>query len=171
MSLRSKIVLILVTVVVAYTAVDNGTLRIFADKLRQGPAPVIYWGRSVGAPVAAYAASKTPPDAVILETPFPDIRTVLRTNPVLWALSWFSSYRFPTSRHLQTYRGPLLVVHGERDSIVPFGAGKSVFDRAPTPRKTFLTISTADHNDLDVVNPALYWRGIDDFVAAVASAR
>src|SRR5262245_33711551 len=31
MSLRSKIVLILVTVVVGYSAVDNGTLRIFAD--------------------------------------------------------------------------------------------------------------------------------------------
>ena len=149
----------------------DAVLRIQAEKLRKGRAPVIYWGRSVGAPIAAYAASKAAPDAVILETPFPDIRTVLRTNPVLWVLSWFSSYRFPTTKHLQTYRGPLLVVHGDRDSIVSFGVGKQVFDRAPTARKTFVTIPAADHNDLHVVNPELYWRSIDGFVATLASAR
>jgi uncharacterized protein len=146
-------------------------LRIYAEKLRKGSAPVIYWGRSVGAPVAAYAASKSAPDAIVLETPFPDIRTVLRDNPVLWVLSWFSSYRFPTTKHLQSYRGPLLVVHGASDSIVSFSAGKKVFDRAPTARKTFVTIPSADHNDLHVVNPKLYWRSIDDFVAALAPAR
>jgi uncharacterized protein len=149
----------------------DATLRLFAEKLRKPDAPVIYWGRSVGAPIAAYAASKTPPDGVLLETPFPDIRTVLRSNPVLWVLSWFSSYRFPTSKHLDTYRGPLLVVHGDRDSIVPFSAGKKVFERARSERKSFVTIPSADHNDLHVVDPRAYWRSIDEFVATLAPVR
>jgi hypothetical protein len=149
----------------------DASVRVFAEQLRKGTAPVIYWGRSIGAPVAAYAASKAPPDALVLETPFPDIRNALRTNPVLWVLSWFSSYRFPTSKHLERYRGPLLIVHGEADSIVPFSAGRRVFERARTEQKTFVTIANAGHNDLHVVNPQLYWRGVDDFVAKLAPAR
>ena len=145
----------------------DASVRVFSETLRRSGAPVIYWGRSIGSPVAAYAASKSPPDALVLESPFPDIRSLLRTNPVLWVLSFLSSYRFPTSRFLQAYNGPLLIVHGDADSIIPFSAGRRVFERAASPRKRFMTITAADHNDLHVVNPASYWRGIDEFVAGL----
>jgi hypothetical protein len=149
----------------------DAAVRLFAERLRTPGAPVIYWGRSIGSAVAAYAASKAPPDALVLESPFPDLRTILRTNPVLWVLSWLSSYRFSTSRYLAGYQAPLLVVHGDADTIIPFSAGRKVFERAPTTRKSFLSISGADHNDLHVVNPSQYWRGIDQFVAAVLLGR
>lgn len=149
----------------------DATVRLFGETLRRPDTPSIYWGRSIGSAVAAYAASKTPPDALVLESPFPDIRTILRTNPVLWILGWFSSYRFPTSKHLARYHGSLLVVHGDADSIIPYSAGRRVFDRAPGARKSFLAIAGADHNDLHVVNPAFYWRGIDEFVGTLAPAR
>ena len=107
----------------------------------------------------------------MLESPFPDIRTILRTNPVLWALSFLSSYRFPTSRYLQRYQGPLLVVHGDADSIIPFSAGRRVYERAPSARKSFLVVKNGDHNDLHVVNPTAYWRGIDEFVDSLPRGR
>jgi uncharacterized protein len=131
--------------------------------------PVIYWGRSIGCPVAASAISVQQPDAVVLDSPMPDVRSVLRNNPVLWVLSFLSSYRFPTSRFLANYRGPLLVIHGDADSIVPFGAGRTVFDAAPSSQKTFVTMPGADHNDLDAVDPRAYWAAIDAFTAALRS--
>ena len=139
----------------------------FARRFRRGSAPVIYWGRSIGCPVAASSISTARPDALVLESPMPHVRAVLRTNPIMWALSFLSSYRFPTSRFLQGYDGPLLVIHGEVDSIVPLSAGQQVFENARTSRKTFVSIPGADHNDLHVVNSAAYWRAIDEFVAGV----
>ena len=146
----------------------DASVRVFNEQLREQAAPVIYWGRSIGAPVAAHAATVRMPDALVLETPMPDVRSVLRTNPVLWALSFLSSYQLPTVRLLAQYQGPLLVVHGDADSIVPFGAGKRVYDLAPTTQKTFVSIAGADHNDLHVVNPDLYWASIDRFVMSLS---
>lgn len=145
----------------------DATLRLFAERLHQKGVPVVYWGRSIGAPVAAYAASRAAPDAVILESPFPDIRALLAGNPVMRFLSLLSSYRFPTSRFLQQYDGPLLVIHGDADTMIPFSAGRQVFDQARGARKTLAVIPGAGHNDLHAVNPSLYWKAIDGFVDAV----
>ena len=82
----------------------------------------------------------------------------------------FSSYRFPTSRFIERYERPLLVIHGDADSIIPYTAGKRVFDRAPAGRKTLVTIPRADHNDLHVVNPAMYWQAIGEFVGSLPDA-
>ena len=146
----------------------EATVRIFDGQLKERNTPTIYWGRSIGAPVAAYAASVSAPDALVLETPMPDIRSVLRTNPILWMLSFLSSYKFPTSRLLAPYRGPLLVIHGDADVIVPFGAGRRVFEKAQTSQKTFVVIREADHNDLHLVDPPLYWKAIDHFTMGLA---
>jgi hypothetical protein len=145
----------------------EASLVIFRERLRRRDVPVLYWGRSIGAPIAAHAANVAAPDGLVLETPMPDVRTVLRSNPVMWLLSFLSSYRLPTSRLLEEYRGPLLVVHGDRDSIVPFSAGRQVFERAPTPQKTFVVIPGADHNDLHVVASERYWRSIDVFISSL----
>ena len=94
---------------------------------------------------------------------------MLRANPILWLLSFLSSYRFAASALLERLDVPLLVVHGDRDEIVPFAAGRAVYERAPASRKTFLAIPGASHNDLHVVNPQQYWHSLDQFLASLAS--
>ena len=147
------------------------TVRQFASRLQRPGSPVIYWGRSIGSPVAASAISLLRPSAVVLESPMPDVRSLLRTNPVLWLLSFLSSYRFPTSRFLAGYDGPLLVIHGDADSIVPFAAGQRVFRDATSARRVFVTIPGADHNDLHITRPDVYWPAIDEFVAGLQAPR
>jgi fermentation-respiration switch protein FrsA (DUF1100 family) len=147
----------------------EAAIQLFANRLRKPGSPVVYWGRSIGTPVAAHAAARLAPDAVILESPMPDVRSLLRTNPVLWLFSFFSSYRFPTARLVTRYSGPLLVIHGDADSIVPYSAGRRVFEAAATNRKAFVTIAGADHNDLHLVNPRQYWDAIQTFLSGVAS--
>jgi fermentation-respiration switch protein FrsA (DUF1100 family) len=71
---------------------------------------------------------------------------------------------------LERYDGPLLVIHGDADSIIPFRAGRRVFERARGTRKTFTVIRGADHNDLHIVNPETYWKAIDDFIASLRSS-
>lgn len=145
----------------------EASVRMFGDRLKKPEVPVLYWGRSIGCPVAAYAASRSAPEGLVLESPMPNVRSLLRTNPVMWLLSFLSSYRFPTSTFLQRTTAPLLVIHGDADGIVPFGAGRRVFADARTAAKTFVAIPGADHNDLHLVDAATYWRAIDTFVASL----
>ena len=138
----------------------------FMAQLRKAGLPTVYWGRSLGCAVASYAATQTAPDGLILESPFPDVKSLFAGNPVMRLLSVFSSYTFPTSRHLAKYSGPLLVVHGDADSIVPFTAGQKAFDRASSSTKTFAVLRGADHNDVHASHPA-YWSAANGFVASL----
>ena len=142
----------------------DAAVALFNQRLRRPGIPVIQWGRSIGSVAAAHAASRFAPDAVVLESPFPDTAAILAGNPVLMFLSLVSTYRFPVSQLLDAYDGPLLVIHGDRDTIIPFRAGQEVFNRARGNRKILAVIPGADHNDLHVTNPALYWKAIDGFV-------
>ena len=147
----------------------DAAVAYFSQRLRKTGSPTIYWGRSLGCAVASYTAAKQPPDGLVLESPFPDVAFLFAKNPVMRFLSVFSTYRFATSKHLEQYAGPLLVVHGDRDSIIPFAAGQRVFERAPTRTKTFATLEGADHNDVYAGHPQ-YAGIIDRFVSTIPSA-
>jgi hypothetical protein len=137
--------------------------------LRRDRTPTIYWGRSLGSVVASYAAAKSPPDALILESAFPDARFLFAGNPLMLGLSLLSTYRFPTTKHLESYRGPLLVVHGDADTLIPFPAGQRVFERAATPQKVFLTLKGVTHNENYASHPE-YWTALDRFLEAASKA-
>ncbi|MBA3641962.1 MAG: alpha/beta hydrolase [Acidobacteria bacterium] len=140
----------------------------FNQHLRRPGAPTVYWGRSLGCAVASYAARQVPPEGLILESPFPDVRSLFSGNPIMLGLSFFSSYTFSTSAHLEAYRSPLLVIHGDADSIIPFRAGQQVFGRARTATKSFAVLKGANHNDVHTGHPA-YWPSIDPFISGLAA--
>jgi fermentation-respiration switch protein FrsA (DUF1100 family) len=48
---------------------------------------------------------------------------------------------------IANYKGPLLQMHGEADTIVPFKFGHRLFDAANEP-KQLLVFPQHDHNDL-----------------------
>lgn len=132
-----------------------------------GNMPVLYWGRSLGATMAAYAATRRSPDGLILESGFPDARALLRRSPPLAFLSLFSSYRFPTAGWLNGVRSPVLVMHGDDDHVIPFGAGRALFDKISGP-KQFVAIKGGDHNDAAPPDPTAYWAAVGAFIASLA---
>lgn len=145
-----------------YRDVDAALAWIDQGGLAAG-APVVFWGRSLGATMAAYAASRRAPDGVILEAGFYDMRALLAGAPPMWALSWLSSYRFPTAEWMRGVDRPSLVLHGDQDSVVPFRAGRRLFD-ALGPPKRFVTIEGGDHNDAEPAQPDVYWGAVDAFL-------
>lgn len=131
----------------------------YAQEHRTPGQPLVYWGRSLGGSIAAYATRVVPPDALILESTFPDKAAVIRNNPVLRALNVLASYRFPTLEWLRDFDKPVLVMHGDRDSIVPFAIGQELFEGLNEP-KTFAAIRGADHNDAFEVTDRAYWEPV-----------
>jgi fermentation-respiration switch protein FrsA (DUF1100 family) len=133
--------------------------------------PVVYWGRSLGVSMAAYAATVRKPDALILESGFPDARSLLRGSP-LSLLALVSSYRFPSVEFLGRLRAPVpvLVLHGDSDRVIPIAQGRALFDAIATPTKRFVVLRGGDHNDAVPSEPGRYWGTVEEFVASLASS-
>ena len=136
---------------------------------RQPDVPLIYWGRSLGTVPAAYAASRKPPNGIVLEAGFPSMRSVLETNPIMWTLSWGSSYRLPTAEWMAGVRQPTLVLHGDRDSVIPYRLGTRLYDTLKGPKR-FVTIAGGDHNEPVPADAAAYWKEILAFVASLSAS-
>jgi fermentation-respiration switch protein FrsA (DUF1100 family) len=128
--------------------------------------PLVYWGRSLGATMAAYAATVRRPAGLILEAGFPDVRALLRGSGPMAVLALLSSYRFPTSSFASKAAVPTLVMHGDRDTVVPFRNGSELYERLPGPKR-FVTIPGRDHNDVAPVDLETYWEPVAQFVAGL----
>ena len=127
---------------------------------------VVYWGRSLGCTMAAYAATIRAPAGLILESGFPSVRSLVRPTPILAVLARFSSYRFPCSEFLRQVNAPALVMHGDEDHVGPIARGRELFDGIAGPKR-FVTIRGGDHNDLPPDAPHAYWRAVDEFIAGL----
>ena len=84
----------------------------------------------------------------------------------LLILSLFSTYRFPTAEFTNRANRPVLVMHGNRDSVIPFALGQELFDKLSVP-KQFFVIEGGDHNDGVPREVEAYWTAIDRFVASL----
>jgi fermentation-respiration switch protein FrsA (DUF1100 family) len=124
--------------------------------------PTIYWGRSLGTAMAAYAGTVQPPDGIILESGFVNARAAVRSSPILVVLSFFSSYRFPTAEFVNRTNRPVLVMHGTRDSVIPFTLGHELFETLTVP-KQFSVIEGGDHNDDVPRDAGAYWSAVSRF--------
>lgn len=144
-----------------YRDVDAVLARVWAGD--HGQQPVIYWGRSLGTTMAAYAATRRAPSGLVLEAGFPDARSLTRSSPPLALLGLFSSYRFPTAAYIRQVTVPTLVMHGDVDTIIPYGLGRALFEAVRGP-KQFVTIRGGDHNDATPADQTTYWNAVETFV-------
>ncbi|HUE88070.1 MAG TPA: alpha/beta hydrolase [Vicinamibacterales bacterium] len=148
-----------------YRDVD-ATIAYVDAELRRGDLPLIYWGRSLGTAMAGYAATRGRPDAIVLEAGFPSVRSLFDRNPVMLVLSAFSTYRFATAEWMAGVTTPTLVIHGDRDSVIPYRLGQRLYETLPGPKR-FVTIPGGDHNDPAPADAPLYWGAVREFIASL----
>ncbi len=110
-----------------------------------------YYGESLGTGIAvrmaAEGAAKAAVGAVILEAPYTVIADVAAEHYPFVPARRMMHDRFDAQSHIATIGAPLLVVHGERDHVIPTHFGKSLFAAASEPKAAHW-IETAGHNDL-----------------------
>ena len=143
----------------------------FWKKIHRRHRKVIYWGRSLGGPIAAFASTIKQPHGLILESSFPSLKSLLNHYPILKFLNFFSSYRFPTAKWLNSVNCPVLVLHGDQDRIVPLVQGQLLFQQISGKDKYIHLIRGADHNNTHKVTPQLYWERINQFTASLKNGK
>ena len=126
---------------------------------------MIYFGRSLGAGVALQLSLEEPPAGLVLESPFTSIKAMGQHHyPLLWLLAgWALNVRYDNLTKIAQLKAPLLILHGERDQIVPLLMGQELFELARQP-KYFYSIPRAGHNDTYDVGGRGYWQQWRTFV-------
>jgi fermentation-respiration switch protein FrsA (DUF1100 family) len=107
---------------------------------------VIYVGESLGGAVAVSLAVETPPRGLVLLSTFTSVRAMGREHYPIIPTSLVPD-AYPSLRWIRELQCPLLVMHGDRDEIVPVEQGRALFEAAPGPKRLHL-FAGAGHNDL-----------------------
>nr|XP_054323838.1 lysophosphatidylserine lipase ABHD12 isoform X2 [Pongo pygmaeus] len=145
-------------------------------KARSGDNPVYIWGHSLGTGVATNLVRRlcereTPPDALILESPFTNIREEAKSHPfsVIYryfpGFDWFfldpitsSGIKFANDENVKHISCPLLILHAEDDPVVPFQLGRKLYSIAAPARsfRDFKVQFVPFHSDLGYRHKYIY---------------
>lgn len=99
------------------------------------PRRIVVVGESLGTGVAVQLAARRPVAAVALEAPFASAADIAAS--IYWWLpvSLLMKDTFHSRDHIARVTAPLLVQHGDADTIIPVAQGKALFDLANEPKE------------------------------------
>ncbi len=142
-------------------------LAMYDEAARRGFTPdrIVLFGRSLGAAVAVEIARQRPYAALILETPFLSVPAMARVHYPLVPAVLIRS-RFDLEAKIASVEGPTLVLHGDRDEIVPLAQAQRIFELARPPKR-FVLIRGAGHNDTYLVGGEEYFREWKEFLGGI----
>ena len=128
---------------------------------------LVYFGRSLGGAVAVEMATRHQPKALILESPFTSVGAMARrTHPLLSSFLPVGAVvrsKFDSLSKIGSVQSPVMVMHGDRDEIVPLDMGRQLFDAANEPKR-FYTIENAGHNDTYLAGGNAYFDALASFL-------
>lgn len=136
--------------------------RYLVEQRRVAPERRVYFGRSLGAAVAAWLATQHPPRALIVESAFTSVPDFGAEVYPWLPVRWLARLRYPTQEYLRSVQAPVLVVHSRADEIVPFRHGEALYRAANEPKE--LLEIRGGHNDGFLVSGKRYTEGIDAFL-------
>lgn len=118
-----------------------------AAAARYGAERLVGYGESLGTGVITQLAARKPFKAIVLEAPFlSTVSLAKRLFPWL-PVSLLMRDQFRSDLAIGKINSPLLVVHGDRDEVIPFEQGRALYAVAAEP-KEFFAIEGGRHNDL-----------------------
>lgn len=127
--------------------------------LYAGKTRVIY-GRSLGTGLAAALAAEVQPELTVLVSPYRSM-AALAAEKYPWVPSAVLRYPLRTDLALPRVKGPVLLAHGERDTLIPPMHSEAL--RALAPQAELLLVPQAAHNDIHDFTP--YLDGLSAFLA------
>ena len=112
------------------------------------PARIIVYGRSLGGPVAAWAARQNTPGMLVLDSTFTALTDLIRERLTWITALLFAGYPYPTKEHLEFVACPVLVIHSPGDDVIPYAHGRQLHALAKG-QKEFLETAGSHNTALD----------------------
>jgi uncharacterized protein len=109
---------------------------------------IVLWGESLGTGVAVALAAERPVGRVLLESPFTSAVDVGAAAYPIIPVRWLMKDQFRSDQRIAKVKVPVLILHGERDRIVPIAYGERLYGLISSPKR-FVRLARAEHNDHD----------------------
>jgi uncharacterized protein len=120
---------------------------------------ILLLGESLGSGVAVQLAAAKRVRAMALEAPYANIVDIGAERYWFLPVRLLMQDQFRSSLHIGKYRGPLFIIHGTADRVVPFKHGRKLFDLANEP-KQFIEVEGAGH---EMIGNADIWQRVLTF--------
>ncbi len=111
------------------------------------PKRIVLYGESLGTGVAVRLATEREVGGLILDAPFTSAADVARRSYWFFPVDWLMRDQFRSLDRIERLKAPLLVMHGERDGIVPVALGEKLYEAAPPPKR-FVRLANSGHVDV-----------------------
>lgn len=109
------------------------------------PNQIIIFGTSLGGGCATALAANRGAKAVILDRTFDRLVDVAAEKYPIFPIRSIMKNRYDSVSQLQRYRGPLIMIHGDRDEVVSIDRGRNLFERAACMPKHWIEVPGLSH--------------------------
>ena len=100
---------------------------------------IILYGESLGTGIAIEIAQNKNFAGLILETPFTSMIDAAKNVYPYIPVGLLLKDRYENDKKIKNINIPLLVMHGEKDQIIPFEMGKKIYEIANKPKYSYFT--------------------------------
>jgi len=108
---------------------------------------IVAYGESLGSGQAVRLAAKRTVAAVVLEAPLTSTVDVAREIYFWLPLGWLITDQYNIERNIRSVTVPVLILHGEQDTVIPLEMGQRVYRAANEPKRIEI-FPKGDHLDL-----------------------
>lgn len=130
------------------------------------PSQIVLYGESLGASVATHVSTQRTVAGIILQSGFSSLSKIgkeqvpaLRVYP-----SWmFTSPRLDNAELMSRSHAPLLILHGEQDTLIGIHHSEDIFSRAAAPKR-FVRFPNSGHADITQTDLALFIKTVSEFL-------
>jgi len=133
--------------------------------------PLVVMGRSLGSAPAIELGCTRSQDvsALIVESGFADVIPLLELLGLpANELGITEDFGSQNRSKMSQVTLPTLIIHAELDQIIPINEGEGLFDACQDPKKAFLRVPGAGHNDVQAVAGSAYFESIKALLARTA---
>ena len=130
----------------------------------------IIMGRSLGSASAFEITSKCSNkiDGCIIESGFATEYPLLELMGLNYReINFNLSDGFDNLKKNKNYKGPIFVIHAEKDHIVPLEQGELIYSSSISDNKKILVVESANHNNIIYCIKDKYFENIRDFIISI----
>ena len=118
----------------------------FAVK-RYGADRIVLWGESLGSGVALALAAEHPVSRIVLEAPFLSAVDIAAGVYPYMPVRWLMKDQFRSDLRVAKVKAPVLILHGDRDNVVPIASGQLLYKLIASPKR-FVRLAGGGHENL-----------------------
>ena len=133
------------------------------------PDHIILYGESLGAAISAHLPAFRKVRAIVYQSGFSSLQSIVYEKMPMLSIypeMFFPSPPLDATKSFKSIHVPLLIVHGLKDTVVPYHHAEDVFRAAQEP-KTLVCFESAAHSEFVLAEPQHFTLVLNKFIQSL----